>query len=71
MKSKISNGEASATLRIVSGDYFRALRIPLLQGRLFDERDTFGSPDTVMITQSVARRFFPHQNPLGQRLMID
>jgi putative ABC transport system permease protein len=65
------NGEASATLRIVSGDYFHALRIPLLQGRLFDERDTFGRPDTVMITQSVARRFFPNQNPLGQRLMID
>jgi putative ABC transport system permease protein len=65
------NGEANATLRVVNSDYFRALRIPLLQGRLFDERDTFDRPNTVIITQSVALRFFPNQNPLGQRLMID
>src|SRR5262249_37418467 len=42
-----------------------------LQGRLFDERDTFDRPNTVIITQSVAIRFFPNQNPLGQRLMVD
>src|ERR1051326_6863544 len=65
------NGEANATLRIVNADYFRALRIPLLQGRLFDERDILGHSNTVIITQSVARRFFPNQSPLGQRLMID
>jgi putative ABC transport system permease protein len=65
------NGGASATLRIVSADYFRALRIPLLAGRLFDDRDSFGHSNVVIISKAVARRFFPDRSPLGQRLLVD
>ena len=65
------NGEANVTMRVVSGEYLRLMRIPLLQGRLFDDRDALDRPYTVIISQSVARRFFPGQNPIGQRLMID
>jgi putative ABC transport system permease protein len=65
------NGEANVPLSVVSGEYLRLMRIPVLQGRLFDERDDLDHPYTAIISQSVARRFFPGQNPIGQRLMID
>src|SRR5262249_2797564 len=64
-----NNNEAPATLRVVSADYFRALHIPLLAGRFFDERDIIGRPNVAIINQSVARRFFPDRSPLGQRLL--
>jgi len=65
------NGEANVTLRVVSEEYLRLMRIPLLQGRLFDERDDLDHSYTAIISQAVARRFFPGQNPIGQRLLID
>jgi putative ABC transport system permease protein len=65
-----NNSDARAKLRIVSADYFRALQIPLLEGRLFDERDSLDQPNVVIISQAVARRFFPDRSPLGQRLMV-
>ena len=65
------NGEANVTLSVVSGEYLRLMRIPLFQGRLFDERDDLDHPYTAIISQSVARRFFPGQNPIGQRLIIE
>src|SRR5262249_44408302 len=65
-----NNSDARAKLRIVNADYFRALRIPLLEGRFFNERDSFDRPDAVIISQSLARRFFPDRSPLGERLMV-
>src|SRR5207253_174131 len=56
---------------VVFGDYFRTLGIPLLRGRTFDERDypgNVGGEKIVIISQSIARRFFPNQDPIGQRL---
>jgi putative ABC transport system permease protein len=64
-----NNNESHGTLRVVSADYFRAIQIPLLAGRLFDERDIIGQPNVTIINQSVARRFFPDRSPLGQRLL--
>ena len=57
-----------AQTRYVSPDYFRAIGIPLRQGRPFDERDRDGAPQVVIISEAMARRFFPGQNPVGQRL---
>jgi predicted permease len=57
-----------AQTRYVSPDYFRAIGIPLRQGRPFDERDREGAPQVVVISEAMARRFFPGQNPVGQRL---
>jgi len=53
----------------VSSDYFRALRIPLLAGRLFDEREQDGSPRVAIISQSAARILFKDQNPVGRRVL--
>jgi len=53
---------------VVMGDYFGALGIPLKRGRLFDASDRAGSPGSVIINETTARKFWPGQNPLGKRL---
>ncbi len=55
-------------VRIVSSGYFSAMGIPLVKGRLFDERDTRGEPGTVIIDEAMARRFWPDQDPIGRRM---
>jgi len=58
---------AHANYRNVSPDYFRAMRIPLLQGRVFEERDQIGSPLVVMINEAAADNF-DGENPVGKRI---
>jgi putative ABC transport system permease protein len=52
----------------VSPDYFETLRIPLLQGRVFTAADTPETPRVVVINQTMARRFWPAGNAIGQRV---
>jgi putative ABC transport system permease protein len=59
----------SADIRIVSPDYFRALGVPLLQGRLFNDQDHAEAPRAFIINQTLARRFFPNDDPIGKRLV--
>ena len=54
----------------VSPGYFDTMRIPLRRGRVLDERDRAGAPVAVLISESFAKRKFPHQDPLGQRVRI-
>ena len=54
----------------VGGDYFRAMSIPLLRGRLFDSRDTAQTPGVFVISQSLADRLWPGQSPLGRHVSI-
>jgi len=54
----------------VGSDYFRALGIPRLQGRAFDERDTADSPGVVIISETLARRLWPNEDALGKRINI-
>ncbi len=51
-----------------SEGYFRALDIPLLRGRLFDDRDTLDAPHVALISRSLAREKFAGQNPLGHQI---
>ncbi|MGH9452649.1 MAG: FtsX-like permease family protein, partial [Terriglobia bacterium] len=48
--------------------YFQAMRIPLLKGRLFTDQDRMGTQPVVVIDENLARRYWPHQDPVGQRL---
>lgn len=57
-----------SNVRIVSPDYFRTLGIPLAQGRLFDARDRKGEPETVIVDETLAARYWPNESPLGKRL---
>jgi predicted permease len=63
-----STGE-SAYL-IVSADFFRTMRIPILKGRALTVSDTAQSPGVVVISQSMARKYFANQNPIGKRIEI-
>jgi putative ABC transport system permease protein len=57
-----------ADFRTISPGYFKAMGIELLQGRDFDERDDLQSNPVVMINETLAKRYFPNQNPLGKRI---
>jgi putative ABC transport system permease protein len=52
----------------ISPDYFRAMRIPLKQGRYFGEGDREGSPSVAIVNESFARRYFPTEICLGRRV---
>ena len=55
---------------VVSDDYFRTLRIPVREGRTFDTQDRAGRPPTVVISESMARRYWPSGDALGSRIRI-
>jgi len=57
-----------SNVRIVSPDYFQTMRIPLVNGRYFDHRDVKGAPETVIVDEAMAERFWPNEDPLGKRL---
>ena len=56
--------------RVIEGDYFKALGIPLLRGRTFDAQDHAGVERRVLISQSLADIMFPGQDPLGRRIQV-
>ncbi|HXI89964.1 MAG TPA: FtsX-like permease family protein, partial [Blastocatellia bacterium] len=51
-----------------SPDFFRALGIPLVTGRAFNERDIDGAPAVIIVSDSLAKRYWPDQDPLGHRI---
>ncbi len=55
-------------LRAVSPGYFGIVGVPLRAGRLLEERDAVDAPGVLLINEAAALRFFPGQNPLGQRI---
>jgi putative ABC transport system permease protein len=60
----------SASMRIVSPEYFTTMKIPIRGGRPFDSRDAAASPEVVLINERAAQRFFSGQNPVGQRIRV-
>jgi putative ABC transport system permease protein len=62
--------EPDAEIRTVAGDYFRAMGIPLLRGRVFDARDRSGAERAYVIDETLAKRDFPNQDPIGRRLIV-
>lgn len=65
-------GEAKpvAGWRIIAGDYFDVMRIPLLQGRAFEPGDTDRAPGVAIVSASLARRYWPDGSALGRRLRL-
>jgi len=55
-------------LNFTGGDYFRAVGIPLLQGRIFSNEEAITPNTSVIISRSSAEKLWPNQNPLGRRL---
>ena len=57
--------------RVTSTDYFRAMGIPLIEGRYFSDSDNKNAARVAIISRSFASQYFPKQNPIGQHLNID
>jgi len=55
-----------ADVRMVAVGYFETMKIPLLEGRFLDERDTADTTRTSVINETMARRYFPDRSPVGQ-----
>jgi predicted permease len=52
----------------IAGDYFPTLGVPLLGGRYFDDRDTADAPPVVIVNETLARRYWPGEDPIGKRV---
>ena len=61
-------GEIVTRYRAVGDDYFRTLGTSLLLGRAFDERDTASSPAVAVVSESLAREYWPGESAIGKRI---
>jgi len=57
-------------VRLISTGYMRAMHIPVLRGRDLNDQDVAGRMAVVLISQSMARRFWPGEDPIGKRLTL-
>jgi predicted permease len=62
--------QPAAGFFIASPGLFEAMQIPLISGRVFDERDQRNGLQTMIINQAFAQKYFPNQDPLGRRIRI-
>ena len=60
--------EPRTSVRVITPNYFRTMRIPLLQGRDFTERDEANATPVLIINQAFAQQFFPGENPIGKHV---
>jgi ABC-type antimicrobial peptide transport system permease subunit len=60
----------TADYRQASSGYFQALRIPLLRGRLFDSSDLPNTSNAAVISQSLAQKYWPNEDPIGQTIQF-
>jgi putative ABC transport system permease protein len=61
----------SADIRTVDPGYFAALRVPLLRGRTFTAADRAAAQLVVVVNETMARQYFPDEDPLGERLQVN
>jgi putative ABC transport system permease protein len=62
--------ESYAAIRSISSDYFRVMNIPLRKGRYFGEFDAPQTAPVIIINETMARQFWPNEDPLGRQLSI-
>jgi predicted permease len=62
---------SSIQYRVVAGDYFRALGIPMVSGRAFTDRDTQDAPKVVIVNREMARHHWKGQDPVGKVLSVN
>ena len=72
IEGKPSPAEATfnAGVRVISPDFFKTFRVPLVNGRLIAESDGAKAPPVVAVNESLARIYFANENPLGKRISV-
>jgi putative ABC transport system permease protein len=63
--------QPGASYDSVSPEYFRALRIPLKAGRFFSRLDAADAPPVVIVSEGLAQRYWPDENPVGARVVVE
>jgi putative ABC transport system permease protein len=61
----------SAAYIAVTPNYFSTLKTPVVQGRDFDDRDTAAAPFVAVINETMAKKFWPNESPLGKQIRLD
>jgi len=59
-----------ADYSVACPNYFRTMGIPILKGREFTLQDTLGSPGVIVINETMARRFWPKEDPVGRAILL-
>jgi putative ABC transport system permease protein len=62
--------EPVADVRVMSHSYLEAMGVPLLKGRLFNENDASDAKGRVVINETMARRHWPNEDPIGKHVLI-
>ena len=62
--------EAVADVRVVTREYFKAMRVPLLKGRLFNETDPADSKNRIIINDAMAKKYFAGEDPIGRKVRV-
>jgi len=62
--------EPVSEVKVVTHDFFRAMGIPLLRGRLFDGRDTAPNIRRVIVSDTLVKKYFGERDPIGQRIVL-
>jgi predicted permease len=70
-KKPAPNEDFHARYHVASPEYFRSVGIPLVRGRLFSEADAKDAPRVILINDSMARRYWPGEDPVGRRISFD
>ncbi|HKQ79008.1 MAG TPA: ABC transporter permease [Blastocatellia bacterium] len=65
-----TDNEPDAEHRVVSPGYFKAMGIQLIRGRMLSEQDHAQSPFATVISETMARRYWPNEDPLGKRINL-
>jgi putative ABC transport system permease protein len=60
----------AADYRDITPNYFATMGIPLIKGRIFSPQDNLDRPRVVVIDETLARRFFPNEDPIGKHLRV-
>ena len=66
----LPNQAPVVVIRVVSPAYFDTMNIPLLSGRKFTDHDTLTTPAVVVVSETMARRFWPNEDAIGKRIAI-
>jgi len=64
------NDNADEDFRVIDGDYFGAMRIPLLAGRIFERQDVSEDRQVIVVNEPFAQKYFPHESAIGKHLKL-